>query len=46
MKKIIIIIALSLKFSFNFECRIEEQKVDDNTSILYKTDFSFSFNLK
>ena len=46
MKKIRIIIALSLKFSFNFECRIEEQKVDDNTSILYKTDFSFSFNLK
>jgi|GEM_PF-4321890 len=46
MKKFIIIIALSLKFSFNFECRIEEQKVDDNTSILYKTDFSFSFNLK
>lgn len=45
MKKFIII-ALSLKFSFNFECRIEEQKVDDNTSILYKTDFSFSFNLK
>lgn len=46
MKKFIIIIALLLKFSFNFECRIEEQKVDDNTSILYKTDFSFSFNLK
>lgn len=46
MKKIIIIIALSLKFSFNFECRIEEQKVDDNTSILYKSDFSFSFYLK
>ena len=46
MKNIVIIIALSLKFSFNFECRIEEQKLDDNTSILYKSDFSFSFNLK